>query len=176
MAADELHVVAQRQQFLMDRSDQRGVVAIGEIGAANAAAKQHIAHNGQPHCLADKNHMARRVPGAMQHGETLGADLHHLTLLQPAVGHQVARWRQAIGGGLLGEIVEQHLIGQMRPFHRRPGHLAQFIRATGMVHMAMGDQDTLEGDALLLQHIEDTRHIAAGVHHHPLHGRVIPEQ
>lgn len=72
--------------------------------------------------------------------------------------------------------MEQHLIGRMRPFHRRAGHLAQFIRATGMGHMTMGDQDALEGDALLLQHVEDARHIAARAHHHTLHGRVIPEQ
>ena len=43
MAADERYVVAQREQLALDRVDQRGVVAVGEIGPADRAREEHIA-------------------------------------------------------------------------------------------------------------------------------------
>src|SRR2546427_495181 len=47
MAADEADIVAERQQFFLDRIDQRGVAAAGQIRAPDRAIEQHVADMGE---------------------------------------------------------------------------------------------------------------------------------
>jgi peptidoglycan/LPS O-acetylase OafA/YrhL len=47
MAADEGDVVAQRQQLAANAGEQRRLVAIGEVGAADRAVEQRVAHHGE---------------------------------------------------------------------------------------------------------------------------------
>ncbi len=44
MAGDEGDVIAEREQFVPDRGDQRRVIAARKIRAADGAAEQDIAH------------------------------------------------------------------------------------------------------------------------------------
>ncbi len=62
MAGHEGDVVAQREQLLADTGDQLGVVAPGEIGAADGALEQHVAHPGDFLRFVDEYDMAGRVP------------------------------------------------------------------------------------------------------------------
>ena len=45
MATQKAHLVTKRQQFARDAVDQRRMVPIGEIGTADGAAEQHVAHH-----------------------------------------------------------------------------------------------------------------------------------
>ena len=69
MAGDEHRCIAHGPQPLGDGGDQLLVVALGEIGAANAAGKQHIAHEGPADLRRMEHHMSRCVAGAVAHRE-----------------------------------------------------------------------------------------------------------
>src|SRR5436190_22040603 len=59
VAADEDEVVAERQELGLDGVDQGGVVAVGEVGAADGAAKQHVADEREALRGIDQHHRAR---------------------------------------------------------------------------------------------------------------------
>src|SRR5581483_12071263 len=90
VAADEADIVAERQQLVLDRRDQRGVAAAWQVGAADRAIEQHVADMGKAHLPVEIDHAARRMAGAMQDIEGERADLNLFAFLQPAVGREVA--------------------------------------------------------------------------------------
>ena len=47
MTGDEADLIAEREQLLFDRVDQRRVVTLWEISAADRALKEHIADYGE---------------------------------------------------------------------------------------------------------------------------------
>ena len=63
----------------------------------------------------------------------------------------------------------------MRALDRHLQRIAQFGRAADMVDMAVGQPDLLDGDAGLLDRLEDLRHVAAGVDHHGLLAGLVPD-
>ena len=69
VAADEADLVAERQKLLLDRADQRGMVAARQVGAPDRAAEQHVADMGELRGAVVVDDMARRVARAMQHLE-----------------------------------------------------------------------------------------------------------
>jgi len=73
VAGDEHRVVAHGPQALRDAVDQMLVIALGEIGAADAAGEQHIANKRAVHLGRIKHHMPRRVARAMPHGQRVFA-------------------------------------------------------------------------------------------------------
>ena len=175
MAAEELDVVAEREQLAADRGNQRRVVAIGEVGAPDRALEQHVAHQRDAERGRDEDDMPRRVARAMQHGEFLAGDRDGLAFLEPAVGrdglafHPVAR-------ALLGQAGEEELIGAVRPLDRHAERLCEFRRRAGMVEMAMGEQDALHRHPGLADRRLDAVGIAAGVDHHALLRLVVPDE
>ena len=128
------------------------------------------------------------MAGAVQHAEGVLADGHLVALHEPAVGHHVAGVGHAEALSLLGEPLEQEQIALIRPFDRdRRGGLARFsqplleplleLRGTaGMVDVAVGQEDLLDPDALLLDRLEDALDLAARVDHRPAPARLLPEQ
>ena len=66
MTANEVHLVGPFHQLFLDRGDQRCVVAAGEVGAAYAAGKQHIADMGEFRGFVVEDDMARCVAGAVE--------------------------------------------------------------------------------------------------------------
>lgn len=58
-----LHVVAQREEFVFDAGNERGVVTAGEIGAPDAAVKQHVAGDEKAVFATKKRNAAGRVAG-----------------------------------------------------------------------------------------------------------------
>ena len=85
MAADEGGVVAQWPQLAGDRRDKVGMVAAGEIGAADRTLEQHVAHQRQLRLGMVEHHMARRVAGAVEHIEPQLAHAPRIAVGQPAV-------------------------------------------------------------------------------------------
>lgn len=64
MAGNEHRVVAHGPQALRDAVYQMLVIALREVGAANAAGKQYIADKRAVHLGRIKHHVARRVARA----------------------------------------------------------------------------------------------------------------
>ena len=70
MPTEELYVIPQRQQLGVNGIEQRGMVAIGEIGAANAAAEENIAAEYDDRPFANhEDHVAPRMAGNVENLE-----------------------------------------------------------------------------------------------------------
>src|SRR5712675_1199373 len=63
VAADETDIVAERQQLVGNRLDQRGATTAGNVAAPDRAVEQHVADMGKMHFLVVKYHAARRSAG-----------------------------------------------------------------------------------------------------------------
>src|SRR3981081_2500652 len=90
VAADEVDIVAEWQQFSCDRLDQRGVTAAGQIGASDRAAEQHVADMRETQFLIVEHNTSRRMAGAMQDVEGQFADGNLLAFIEPAIGPEIA--------------------------------------------------------------------------------------
>ena len=86
----EHRVVTHGPQALGDAIDQVLVVALREIGAANAAGKQHIADKGALDVGRIKHDMAGRVPWAVTHLQSVRAQGDGIAVTQPARGFEGA--------------------------------------------------------------------------------------
>jgi len=75
---------------LGDAIDQVLVVALREIGAANAAGKQHIADKGALDVGRIEHDMAGRVPRAVAHLQGVRAQGDGVAVAQPACGFEGA--------------------------------------------------------------------------------------
>ena len=94
MAGNELDIIAERPELLMDRVDQRLVIAARKIGAADRAGEEHIADQGQFRRGMEKHHMPRRMAGCVQHLSLIHilqidvqATRRRIELLQASVNH-----------------------------------------------------------------------------------------
>ena len=58
VAADETDIVAEWQQLVDDRLDQRSVIAAGNVAASDRSAEQYIADMRETHFLAVEHHAA----------------------------------------------------------------------------------------------------------------------
>ena len=67
MTGNEGNIVAQGPEFFGDGGNQGGMVAAREIGAADGALEQDIAHKGQLQVTVIKHHMAGGMAGAVKH-------------------------------------------------------------------------------------------------------------
>lgn len=81
MAGDEDDVIAQRQQFIFDATDQCGVIPLRKISAPDGVLKQYVADKGDATGGVIKDDMAGSMARAVQYGENFIADADMLTLL-----------------------------------------------------------------------------------------------
>jgi hypothetical protein len=136
-------VLAQRPQLVRDRIEQLLVVALGEIGAPDAAAKQHIAHNRQPRGRVEKHHMARRVAGAVDHLKHQFAHADGIAIMQPAVRLKALPFQPHAGVGVI-QPLDPEAVALFRPFDGHAQILGQHARQSAMVHMAVGDEQLFD--------------------------------
>ena len=136
--------------FSVMRADQRGVVAIGKIGAADRALEQHVAHQRKPRRAGLQTPHARGVPRTMQHIETMLAECHAVALAQPAVRRDIAH-REAVAAALRCQPRSRNSsrssgpsIGTPPWCQRAVAALLQLRRAAGVVQMAMRQPDALD--------------------------------
>ena len=59
VAGEKCYIVAQWQNLLLDGADQMPMVAAAQIGAADGAFEQHIAHEGKALGFVEKHHRPR---------------------------------------------------------------------------------------------------------------------
>ena len=141
MARDKDDFVTQRQQGLGDRLDQRAVIATGEVGAADAAGKEHIADPGEPLGLAEQHDMARGVAGAEVDIQFALAKLHLVTLLKPAIRREGGGMGEAEHLALLGQHVEPEGVLLVGAGNGDAGFFPQLGGGTNVIQMTVGQQD-----------------------------------
>lgn len=88
MAGDEADLITQWQQLLFDAADQVGVIAHGEIAAADRVLKQYITNKGDLAGGVVKDYMAGGMAWAVQHLKQLVTNTHLPTFHQPLVWHK----------------------------------------------------------------------------------------
>ena len=61
VAAEKADIVAQRQNLVADRGEQRLMVAAGQIGAADRAVEENVAEDRKARLAMNEDYMARRM-------------------------------------------------------------------------------------------------------------------
>src|SRR5215470_4228081 len=87
---------------------------------------------------------------AVQHRERAAGDGDAVAFGQPMVGGDVTCLAEPVGAPLLGEAVEQELVGPMWALDRyAPQLLLRFGGAAGVVDVAVGQDDLVDHKARL---------------------------
>lgn len=177
MPGNEHRVIAHGPQALGDAGDQIIVIALRKIGAPDAAGKQHIAHKSTLDLWRIKHHMARRVPRAMAHLQSVRTQDDGVAIGQPARGLEDPRRWKAIGRRRCGQAVDPELVGRVRPDDRQAAQLlSQVGRARCVVHVTVGDPDLFELEAQALDGAQQQVKVAAGIYNSRLMGLIVPDQ
>ena len=133
------------------------MVAHREVRAPDAALEQHVADDSEAARLVEEDHVAGRVPGAMDHLKRQFAHGHRVPVLQPAIRleHLAA---DAVFAPVVVQPADPEAIGLVRPFDGQAQVLRQHSRLAAVIDMAMGDEDLFQLHARLrdigLQHVE----------------------
>src|SRR5690242_20226380 len=109
----------------------------------------------------------------MQHVEALTRYAYRVAFLEPAVRRHGARARNAIGFAGLGQAFEQEGILVMGSFDRNAELGRKLRRSTGVIDMAMREDDLLDGHSGLGDGVTDSWQIPSRIDHHALHRLVI---
>ena len=133
MPRNEHRGVAHGPEALGDAVDQLLVVALGEIGAADAAGKQHVTDKGALDLRGVEHHVARCVARAMAHLQRLVADLHGIAIVQPARRREMLRGRKTKHRALLRQAINPELVPRVRADDGQLQPLGQLARAARMV-------------------------------------------
>ncbi len=174
VARDEHRLIAHGPQALRDAVDQLLVVALGEVGAADAAGKQHVAHKSAVDLRCMKHHMARRVARAVAHVQRFVADLHLIAIVQPARGREMLRGRKTKHRALLRQPIDPELIARMGPDDGQRQPFGQLARATCVIDVRVGEPDLFEREVKTFYLSEQHLQVAAGVDHGGFVGGVAP--
>lgn len=176
MPGREGDVVTQRQQLVLDGVDQVGVVALREIGAANAAGEQHIAHEGVARGGLEQDDVTRRVAGAVQHLQGAVTDLNRVAIGEPARGAELLGWWKAEHLRLLGQGVDPELITRVRAFDGQRVLARQGAGGACVVDVRVGEPQGLEVQAQGLDGGHEGGDVAAGVDQGGVVGFIAPDK
>jgi len=115
MAADEAEIVAERQQLVDDRLDQRVVIAAGNIAASDRTVEHTSPTCAKRHLLVGEHHAARRMAGQCRMSKTQFADRNLIASLSPRSVREIAHASHAELRAAVHYIVEQEFVRDMRP-------------------------------------------------------------
>jgi len=176
MARDEHRVIAHGPQALTDAADQVFVVALGKVGAPDAAGKQHIAHKGALYLRRMEHHMARRVARAMAHVQRVRAERDGVAVFEPARRRERPGGRKTVVHGRHRQAIDPELVTPVGADDGQAQLLGQIGRATAVVQMPVRHPDLFELEAQLLDRVEQHIQITAGVDDGGLHRLVVPDE
>ena len=162
MAADEAHIVAKRQELGSDAGDKKRAVAVGKVGAADRAGEERVAELGEAGGALDEDDVTRGVAGDVQDVEAVGAELD-----RPALGEE-AGWpdvagREVVLAAHAFEVVEEEGVAFVGAFDGCAGEIVELGGAAGVIEMAVGQQDALDGERARLDSFGDQGRVAARI-------------
>ena len=176
MAGRERDVIAQRQQLARDRVDQVGVVAAWEIRAADAACEQHVTHEGMACTGIEEDHMAWRVPRAVQHLQRVLAEGDGVAILEPLRRREGLGLRKAEHLALLRQGIDPELIPRVRADDGHAMRARQRAGGAGVIDVRVREPQGLEREAALLDGLEQCGDVTARVDQGGFVGLVAPDQ
>ena len=176
VAGDEDGVVAHGPQALGDAVDELLVVALGEVGAADAAGKQHIAHEGVARAFVEEHHVAGGVAGAVQHFERVLANADLVAIFQPSGGGEQLGLREAEHLALLGQAVDPELVAGVRADDGQVELARQRAGAARVVDVRVREPQGLEEQAALFHRFEQLAQVAARVDQRGLVRFIAPDE
>ena len=174
-----LHVVAQRDEFVLDAGNERGVVAAGKIGAPDAAVKQHVAGDEKAVFAAEERNAAGRVAGRVDDFQPGMAKFDHFTFLHEAarLGRKL-RFGQAVHAAHLGYCLEDGQIVAVN-FERQAVSIGYKGIAENVIEVAMGIEQAhgaqLSAGYFAGQFIAFADIVAAGVNDDALAGVIVDQ-
>src|SRR5262245_8878967 len=145
VSRQEAHVVAEDEQPLADRADERVVVAAWEVRAPDRALEEHVAHQREARRTVEEDHVAGGVARAVLDLELELADRHALAALEPAVGLEGASL-EAKQRRLLRQAVDPEALLELGSLDRQPEALGEVARGARVVDVPVREQDLLELD------------------------------
>ena len=165
MAGDEGDIIAQREELFADAGNQRVKVAARKIGAPDGAGKEHVADLRKTRFFVIKGHVPGRVAGRVQHTQGFFAHLHAVAIGQPALRRTGFHAADAEHLRLLHHAVEPEGVFFVRAFNGNvAAQLPDEVGGTaGVIQMAVGEQDALDGELERLGRGNDLGGVATGV-------------
>ncbi len=108
MSADEIHMIAERQDLVADGIEYLLAIATSKIGATDGTMEQHVADMDNTLRSVEKGNMAGRMAGTMQYFKNMVAEGNGIALIEPSVGKDILNLHgQTIAFGLAFEPFEQ---------------------------------------------------------------------
>ena len=101
----------------------------------------------------------------MNHFEHLVPNLDLFAMRKPAVWLKTANRRKTEHAALLRHPVNPELVLDLRPFDRQAELFGEVCDCTGMVNVAMSDENLLQNQTFPLDHAENQRQVATRVDH-----------
>ena len=176
VARDETDIITERPELVADRTDQRGVIAARQVGTADRALKQHIANHRQSRWRMEKHHVAGRVAGAVQNLQRQVTETHCVTVVQPAIGRERRRRAETEHTTLMGQLINPELVFLLRPLDWNVQALSELGRTTGMIDMAVCQQNFHDADPGLCGSRKYLLDVTTWINDSCLQGFLAPEQ
>src|SRR6516165_9998039 len=113
------------------------MIAARQIAAADRAGKQYVADDGETLRRIEVGDAAGGVAGTMQHRESERTDRNLVTVVEPAVRHDIAGAEHSESQPARRDMAEPKLLGAVRSLDGNPEFLPQLGGAAGVVDVAM---------------------------------------
>ena len=176
MAGHELHVIAERPEFVGYRADQVFVVAAREVCAADRALEQYVADEGDL-CICVVDHdVARRVTRRVDDAELHAFQFQLVAIFEIAVGGDVLQTGQAVLHGRAFDLVEPELVVLVRADDGHAETFAKLVGSAGVIEVAVGEPHLLQRQAEMLERADECVDVAAGINQHGVLGLCVPDQ
>ena len=124
------------------------MIALGEVGAADGACKEHIADKRALGFAGVEDNVTRGVPRAVAYGQCAVADRHGVTIHEPARRSERVGVGQTKHRALLRQCINPELVSTVWPGDGKPMNAGKLRGSAGMVDMGMRDPDLSELNAL----------------------------
>ena len=157
-----MHVVSQRPEFLGDGRDQLGVIAAREVRASDRAPEHDIAYEGDFRLLLEEDDVARCVAWAMPNAQRDLADLDLVSIRQPAVRGACFALK-SVSATVLRQPLEKKLVLRVRALDRYAELSRQGGGPSGVIQMAVGQQNLFNFNLLRGNCCFEARDVAAGI-------------
>ena len=165
MSRHELDLISQGPQLFANAADQLTVIAPRKVRAADGTGKQDVPDEGDRTGLVIEHHVARGMPGAVDHLQRFGTKVHHVAVLKPAIGFKGHGRLKPVAQAVVGQTVDPELVVAMRSFDGNAHACRQRRGAGTMVEVSVCQEDLLEGRTEPGQLVDNAIHVATRIDH-----------
>lgn len=174
MTGNEGHIIAKRQQFFVDGSQQGIVIALGEVRASDGPSEQYIADERQPATPVEEDDMPGGMTGAMDHFKLDLAEGHPVAIFEPAIRRESGSLGKTEQAALLREGLQPECIFTLGAFDGYAEVVCELGSRPYMVEVAMREQYTLDCDCVFAHALQKEVDITARIDQRAATGFLTP--